>query len=124
METKRILIVEDEQVSRTALADLLAEEGYQVDTAGSVAGGIAVCVGNGAGPQIPDLAIVDHKLPDGTGLEIAAHLKQQTPPRPVIVVSGSAELEVGTDGNLTFTVSLIPEPHILFSLLASELVEV
>ena len=87
-----ILVVDDEEGMRITLSAILEEEGYQV-----------VACGNGAqaleyierGPV--DLVISDLKLPDMSGLEILAALKQVNPDTPFILVTGYASLETAIE---------------------------
>ena len=65
MAAERILVIEDEVGARTALASLLAEEGFNVRTAATGARGLE---------QLrefePDTVVCDFRLPDTTGLQV------------------------------------------------------
>jgi two-component system response regulator PilR (NtrC family) len=65
MPNKRILLVEDEGIIRDLLSSVLAAEGYEVDTATTVAEAMAHL--NSASYS---LVISDWRLPDGDGLLI------------------------------------------------------
>lgn len=62
---KRLLVVEDEPTIRHLMCDILERAGYEVVCARSVAEAKAA-----EGPW--DLLVIDRKLGDGDGLEIAA----------------------------------------------------
>jgi CheY-like chemotaxis protein len=79
---KTILVVEDHEDTRRALARALRRRGFGVTAAGSVA---AACEQYAAAPA--DLVICDIGLPDGTGWELMEKLRAQTPVR-AIAVSG------------------------------------
>jgi DNA-binding NtrC family response regulator len=89
---KTILIVEDEQVLRESLAELLAEEGHVIKQAenGKVAYEMVLA-------EPVDLVLTDVRMPEMDGLTLLGHLKQIVPQTPVIVVTavGSVESAVG-----------------------------
>jgi len=98
----KILIVEDEAPIREGLRVRLADEGYRVSTAASVAEGIAALGG------APDLVILDRRLPDGEGLQVLRHARGngQTIAFLVLSARGMPEdrikgLEEGADDYLT-----------------------
>jgi DNA-binding response OmpR family regulator len=85
-----ILIVEDDPVIRTFLADNLTADGYELLVADSVRG--ALCELETA---IPDLAVVDVRLPDGSGLDLIRRVRAADgiaspldPALPFVVLSG------------------------------------
>ena len=74
-EDGRVLIVEDERVSRKALAMLLSSCGYNTVAAGSAEEALEMLAADDA----PEFALVDVDLPGMSGLEFAEHLEEQTP---------------------------------------------
>ncbi|MBI1336887.1 MAG: response regulator [Phycisphaera sp.] len=90
---KSILIVEDEQVLRESLAELLEGESYDVTQAGdgTVAFKLAV-------EQAFDLVITDIRMPQMDGNTLLGHLQQTMPQTPVIVMTayGTVESAVAT----------------------------
>jgi DNA-binding response OmpR family regulator len=88
-----VLLVEDDPVVRTFLADNLTADGFAVLTADTLRDGLRVLEYSG-----PDLAVVDVALPDGTGLDLLAVVRgadrvatRLDPGLPVIVLSGRCE---------------------------------
>jgi DNA-binding response OmpR family regulator len=78
----RFLHVDDHQDTRLMIAALLADCGYGVMTAGSVAEGLELA------REIDfDLFILDVRLPDGTGIELCQKLRESHPNVPVIYYS-------------------------------------
>lgn len=63
----RILVVEDDENLRLALADNLEDEGHTVQTAGSVAEARAALASGD-----PDLIVLDIMLPDGDGYAVCS----------------------------------------------------
>jgi CheY-like chemotaxis protein len=85
--TKRILIVEDDDVLRRASALALERAGYTVLTASGGREGLAM-----ARAERPDLIVLDLLMPRPTGLDVLRTLKRDEETRriPVIVVSNSS----------------------------------
>ena len=77
-----ILVVDDDPGFRSLLETILRGEGYQVEAAGTVAEALSA-----GSRRSYHLVISDLKLPDGTGLEILRHWKQEMPEVPVIMIT-------------------------------------
>lgn len=69
-----ILVVDDEPGVLRTVADWLASDGYQVATAANLAQALAFFRES---QRRPDVALVDIKLPDGTGFDLADQLAQK-----------------------------------------------
>lgn len=65
-----VLLVDDDRSAATALAKLLSLKGFDVAVAGDGAGAIAA-----ATQRLPDVAIIDIRLPDMSGFDVAARLR-------------------------------------------------
>jgi DNA-binding response OmpR family regulator len=91
-----ILLIEDDPVLRTFLADNLSADGYEPVVADTARDGLRALE-----YKRPDLAIVDIGLPDGSGLEVIERVRaadgvasRLDPSVPLIVLSGrSSELD-------------------------------
>jgi len=81
----RILCVDDHLDTSEMLQLLLAEEDYEVRTAGTMEEASAI-----AQSEEFDLYVLDKRLPDGTGLELCRTLNLLTPGVPCIFYSGDA----------------------------------
>jgi two-component system response regulator AtoC len=77
-----VLVVDDEAEIRSLLTDLLKEDGYKVRTAKSGAEAIAE-----VGKEMPDLVMMDVKLPDQDGLGVLRTMKREHPELEVIVMT-------------------------------------
>jgi two-component system response regulator AtoC len=75
-------VVDDEADIRSLLTDLLKEEGYQVRTADSAAKALAEIA-----KKMPDLVMMDVKLPDQDGITLLKQLKRDEPELEVIVMT-------------------------------------
>jgi diguanylate cyclase (GGDEF)-like protein len=69
-DANQILIVEDHDTSREAMAMLLRDDGYDVVTAASAAGGLAAIE---VAP--PSLVICDLRMPGGDGISLIARVR-------------------------------------------------
>jgi two-component system response regulator PilR (NtrC family) len=86
--SKSILVVEDEQVLRESLVELLNDEGYEVLQAsnGKEAHDLLL--------QRPvDLIVSDIRMPEMDGVQLLGHAKQIAPQTPVIVVTAFGTVE-------------------------------
>ena len=87
-----ILLVEDDPVLRTFLADNLTADGYELLLAETLHDGLRELE-----HRRPDLAVIDLGLPDGSGLELIARVRaadgvvsRLDPTLPLVVLSGRA----------------------------------
>ena len=85
---ERILIIEDETPMRTALADLLAGEGYRALTAVDGESGLQRALA-----EKPDLVLLDITMPGMDGYEVCARMKanEKLKDIPVIFISALHE---------------------------------
>jgi DNA-binding response OmpR family regulator len=91
-DASTILVVEDDAATRTFLADNLIADGYDV-----VVGATAVEGRAALESHYPDLVVLDVGLPDGTGFDVLAGVREADgvasrvdPRTPVLVLSGRA----------------------------------
>ncbi len=98
-----LLVVEDEPVIASLLADVLTRHGYRVSIGSTVADGLALAT------QHADLAlcISDFLLPDRTGLDLVTALKEMRPRLPVVLASAYLEPELVERIEAVGTVALI-----------------
>ena len=87
-----ILVVEDDDATRTFLADNLSADGYELLVADTAAVGLSLIE-----RKFPDIALVDVGLPDGSGFELLRRVRsadgiasRMNPDMPLMVVSGRA----------------------------------
>ena len=81
----RVLIVEDERVSRQALGHLLSRFGYRVEMAESAEEALALIQGR----MRPDVVLLDVDLPGMSGLELLARLRVMMPDVVGILLTGA-----------------------------------
>lgn len=88
MTKTRILIADDDRVILTTLAESLADFGYEVLTAANGKEAVALCR-----QERPDLAILDVRMPEMTGIEAARHIRAD-PETPVVFLSAYGDSDV------------------------------
>src|SRR3954465_12852271 len=89
-DASTILIVEDDDATRTFLADNLTADGYDLLLADTARDGARLI-----DAEFPDLCVVDVGLPDGSGLELVRRVREADglvsridPLTPLLVLSG------------------------------------
>jgi four helix bundle protein len=83
----RILIIEDDEMVRHLLEEHLSNEGYEVILVSGAEEGLALAL---ASP--PDLVLLDVNMPEATGFQICARLRQNPATQfiPIIMMTGTA----------------------------------
>ena len=84
----RVLVVDDEPVLLTALEALLARKGYQVTALDS-----PIAATQKLAQEDFDVALLDVKMPDLSGLELLTAVKHRRPEVEVIMMTGHATVE-------------------------------
>ncbi len=87
-----ILIIDDDDQLRKSFHKLLSEEGYRVQTAASGEAGLELL---SAG--LPDLVILDNRLPGISGLETFTEIHRIEPKLPVIVMTAYGTTETAIE---------------------------
>jgi len=88
----RILVVDDEPAIRSGLAEVLREEGYEVDEAGDAQSALTRLR-----DELVDLICTDVRMPGMDGLELVERVKRESPETEVIVITGFASLQSAVD---------------------------
>jgi DNA-binding response OmpR family regulator len=85
-----VLVVEDDETLRFAMTNLLVGAGYLVLTAATARDALATL----REPLVPPgVVVLDIDLPDASGAEFCARLREWDPRLPVIVCTGAASPE-------------------------------
>ena len=89
-DTATLLVVEDDEATRTFLADNLTADGYEVLVADCAAEGLRLLE-----TKFPDVVLLDVGLPDSSGLDLLRRVRdadglasRANPAVPVVVLSG------------------------------------
>jgi putative two-component system response regulator len=89
-----VLLVEDDDESALLVTEALerALEGAIVSRVGSVAGAAELSSGS-----TWSLAVVDHKLPDGLGMQVLDALRAKDPTMPIVMLTGQGSEEMAVE---------------------------
>lgn len=85
---RSVLIVEDEEIIRASLRELLIDEGYEVATAATVNAALQQ-----ARQRDFQVAVCDVQLPDGDGLALLRRLQQLNPNLSGLIITAYATVE-------------------------------
>jgi diguanylate cyclase (GGDEF)-like protein len=107
-----ILIIDDDYNLRKTLSDILAATGYDVLSAGDGGEGLALFKKTPA-----DLALIDLKLPDISGIEVLNRIKTDSPSAQAIILTGSATLESAIEATNNGAFSYLLKPYEIGQLL-------
>ena len=84
----KILLIEDEKITRITLTDTLTEEGYQVTACATGSEGLAAFQ-----TERYDALLTDLRLPAMSGIDILKMAKEKDPACPVIVMTAYASVD-------------------------------
>lgn len=100
---RRILIVDDAEIVRNLVSQMLSEWGFHVQTAGDGTEALRLFAGSRFG-----LVVTDFNMPGMDGLTLAAKIKRLSPSTPVILMTGADLRESGDDKSCV--VSVLQKP--------------
>jgi DNA-binding NtrC family response regulator len=83
-----VLLVDDEDTIRLFLEKTLREEGYEALTAATGTEALELTRG-----ELPDLVLLDLKLPDMSGLDVLKQIKEEVPEVCVIMLTAFGDIE-------------------------------
>lgn len=113
MAANHILVVDDEPDIRSLVQDILADEGYQVESAPGAAAARAALRA-----KRPDLVLLDVWMPDTDGISLLREWSQDgRPPMPVVMMSGHGTIETAVEATRLGAYDFIEKPISLAKLL-------
>jgi DNA-binding NtrC family response regulator len=89
---QKIIIIDDDMLTRVSTADLIQSWGYEVETAASFNEGLKI-----VNEAVPDIAIIDLRLPDGDGMELLSLIREQHPQVDAVILTGHASIDSAID---------------------------
>jgi CheY-like chemotaxis protein len=108
----KILVVEDNQLTRITLDRFLRSQGYEVEVAENGAQAISLL-----DKAEFDLVLSDVIMPNANGWELAEHLNAVLPETPVLLMTAYAQLQ-SAQSSLRVTPEIVLKPLQLSDLLA------
>ena len=103
----RVLVVDDERLTRWSVAETLAEQGYEVTEASDAASAIDAFHGcaNDA-----DVVLLDLWLPDSNDLRVLSAIRRRSPLTPVIVMTSYGSPEISEAARRLGAFAVIDKP--------------
>ncbi len=105
MNKTKVLVVEDEAVSRSCLTRMLADPEYEIESAGSVEEAV-----RRAKAFRPDVLVLDWLLPDGTGLDVAEQVRSWDATARFVFLSGFSCEELRGDARHLQPAAVLAKP--------------
>lgn len=105
MESKRILIVEDDAVTRRLLQQLLEQAGFEATAVGDATGALNLLQQHG----LPHLVILDLGLPGMHGFDLSERIKRMGDV-PIIILTGDASEDSKVEGIQSYAEDYITKP--------------
>jgi two-component system response regulator RegA len=100
-----ILVVDDDDVFRGRLLRALTDRGYDARGAARAAEAVA-----SAREDSPELAVVDLRMPDGSGLDVVRELLAIDPSTRVVVLTGYGSIATAVDAMRLGAVHYLSKP--------------
>jgi two-component system response regulator RegA len=100
-----ILLVDDDAILRERLAQAIRARGYEVRTAGSADEAMRE-----ADRDSPEMAVVDLKMPGGSGIEVLRALRRQDPSTKVLMLTGYGSIATAVEAVREGAIGYLPKP--------------
>jgi DNA-binding NtrC family response regulator len=101
----KVLVVDDEAILLKSCRLVLEAEGCDVIAAASVGEALAVLE-----RQVPDLLLIDVKMPVHNGMYLMRQVKKKQPDIPIIVMSGYVTSETIQEAEELGAATFLPKP--------------
>ncbi|HTQ32964.1 MAG TPA: ActR/PrrA/RegA family redox response regulator transcription factor [Stellaceae bacterium] len=102
---RTLLIVDDDAPLNQRLARAMERRGFVVQTADSVAGGVAAATANP-----PAFAVVDLRLADGSGLDVVSALREARPGARIVMLTGYGNIATAVAAVKAGAIDYLPKP--------------
>jgi DNA-binding NtrC family response regulator len=101
----RVLVVDDEEVIRDVLENVISREGWDVSTAENAAEALEIFENDPA-----DVVLLDLMLPDRSGLEVLREMRRRDPDAVVVIVTAYSSIEGAIQAMREGAFHYIPKP--------------
>jgi two-component system response regulator RegA len=102
---RTLLIVDDDAPLHQRLARAMERRGFIVQTADSVASGVAA-----ATAKPPAVAVVDLRLGDGSGLDVVSALREARPGARIVMLTGYGNIATAVAAVKAGAIDYLPKP--------------
>ena len=102
----RIIIADDETIQRMDLKDILTKQGYLV--VGEAGDGVSAV--NLAREVRPDLVIMDIRMPEMDGIELARRASELDPDIKIMFITGFAAVALNSDAAAPRNAKVLSKP--------------
>jgi len=104
-DERSLLVVDDDSPLCQRLARALERRGFLVNTAESVAEGVAA-----AGERPPAFAVVDLRLGDGSGLDVVSAIREVRPSARIVMLTGYGNIATAVAAVKAGAIDYLPKP--------------
>lgn len=104
-ERDSLLVVDDDEVFRTRLIRALEGRGLQVRGAATCHEALALAL-----EDAPEFAVIDMRLPDGSGLDLVRELKTLDPMTAIVVLTGYGSIATAVESLRSGAVHYLSKP--------------
>ena len=101
----KILLIEEEGQIRAPVKERLVQEGYGVVEVEDEPAASAVL-----SREVPDLVLLDVRLPNAGGVRLLGQIRERAPDVPVVVIAGSTEVEAAVEALKLGAVDYVAAP--------------
>jgi DNA-binding NtrC family response regulator len=105
MNICRVLVLDDDIGVCTVLSRILQDQQYDVYTSQSVASAAETLA-----QRSFDAYLLDYRLPDGTGLQVAKMVRQQGSNAPVVLISGYGTTDIAAEAGALDIFEVLQKP--------------
>jgi two-component system response regulator RegA len=105
VSTRRLLVADDDAVFVEILARALRKRGFDVETAHGFQSALGIIE-----QRLHDFAVVDLKMPGGSGLALVERLKRRNPAMRIVVLTGFASVATAVEAIKLGAVHYLPKP--------------
>lgn len=103
--TKSILVIDDDEVLRNRLEKSFTRRGFQV----TVADGLDLAVERARALQ-PDRAVIDLKMPNASGLDVLAKIREVSPNTKCVILTGYGSITNAVDAVKLGAIGYVTKP--------------